>query len=168
MDHCRRGDCWGVVKLTHEWFGREDSWFLTLHDARINSGQYPAPERREAFHEHLGEQQDPTVKAVLRPTPATVTAALKQAIADCRLSVYQITKGDRPHGRLELSVELHLGRHLQQVRTGERQGQGRQNQRHEPPKAATWEFPLRTFVLDRLSSVKNVAVRRTENNQTTS
>jgi hypothetical protein len=41
--HGRRGDCWGVVELTGEWFGRDDSWFLTLEDAFINSAQYQGP-----------------------------------------------------------------------------------------------------------------------------
>jgi hypothetical protein len=43
MGHGRRGDCWGVVELTGDWFGRDDSWFVTLEDALINSGQYDGP-----------------------------------------------------------------------------------------------------------------------------
>jgi hypothetical protein len=31
-------DPWGVVFISDEWFGRDDSWFLTLEDAVINSG----------------------------------------------------------------------------------------------------------------------------------
>jgi hypothetical protein len=27
MGHGRRGDCWGVVELTGDRFGRDDSWF---------------------------------------------------------------------------------------------------------------------------------------------
>jgi hypothetical protein len=47
--HGRRGDCWGVVELAGESFGRDDSWFVTLEDALINSGQYhgPVPEDYE-------------------------------------------------------------------------------------------------------------------------
>ena len=41
--HGRRGDCWGAVVLTDEWFGRDDCWFVTLEDAMINSGQYHGP-----------------------------------------------------------------------------------------------------------------------------
>lgn len=49
VGHGRQGDCWGVVELTGEWFGRDDSWFVTLEDALINSGQYhgPVPEDYE-------------------------------------------------------------------------------------------------------------------------
>jgi hypothetical protein len=43
MGHGRRGDCWGVVELGGERFGRDDSWFTTLEDALINSGQYHGP-----------------------------------------------------------------------------------------------------------------------------
>jgi hypothetical protein len=31
---------WGVVLIHDEWFGRDDSWFLTLEDAVINSGRW--------------------------------------------------------------------------------------------------------------------------------
>ena len=31
-------DPWGVVLVSGAWFGRNDSWFLTLQDAVINSG----------------------------------------------------------------------------------------------------------------------------------
>ena len=41
--HGSRGDCWGVVRLPGEWFGRDDSWFVTLEDALISSGQYDGP-----------------------------------------------------------------------------------------------------------------------------
>jgi len=49
MGHGRRGDCWGVVELNGDRFGRDDSWFATLEDALINSGQYhgPVPEDYE-------------------------------------------------------------------------------------------------------------------------
>jgi hypothetical protein len=43
LGHGRRGDCWGVVELGADGFGREDSWFLALEDALINSGQYSGP-----------------------------------------------------------------------------------------------------------------------------
>jgi hypothetical protein len=43
LGHGRRGDCWGVVELNGEGFGRDDSWFVTLEDALINSGQYSGP-----------------------------------------------------------------------------------------------------------------------------
>jgi len=43
LGHGRRGDCWGVVKLANKFFGRDDSWFLVLEDAFINSGQWHRP-----------------------------------------------------------------------------------------------------------------------------
>jgi len=43
LGHGRRGDCWGVVELNGERFGRDDSWFVTLEDALISSGQYAGP-----------------------------------------------------------------------------------------------------------------------------
>jgi hypothetical protein len=33
-------DPWGVVLISDEWCGRDDSWFLTLEDAVINSGRW--------------------------------------------------------------------------------------------------------------------------------
>ena len=49
MGHGRRGDCWGVVELSGTSFGRDDSWFMTLEEALINSGHYhrPVPEDYE-------------------------------------------------------------------------------------------------------------------------
>ncbi len=33
-------DSWGVVSISDEWYGRDDSWFLTLEDAVINTGRW--------------------------------------------------------------------------------------------------------------------------------
>ena len=33
-------DPWGVVLISGGWFERDDSWFLTLEDAVINSGRW--------------------------------------------------------------------------------------------------------------------------------
>jgi hypothetical protein len=43
LGHGCHGDCWGVVQLGDEWFGRDDSWFPLLEDAFISSGQYHGP-----------------------------------------------------------------------------------------------------------------------------
>ena len=47
--HGQRGDCWGVVSLSANRFGRDDSWFTSLEDAFINSGFWlgPLPENYE-------------------------------------------------------------------------------------------------------------------------
>ena len=47
--HGERGDCWGIVLLSDNRFGRDDSWFLRLEDAFINSGFWdgPLPENYE-------------------------------------------------------------------------------------------------------------------------
>lgn len=47
--HGRRGDHWGIVLLSEDRFGRDDSWFLRLEDAFINSGFWdgPLPENYE-------------------------------------------------------------------------------------------------------------------------
>jgi hypothetical protein len=41
--HGSSGDHWGIVKLSDSYFGRDDSWFLVLEDAFINSGFYDGP-----------------------------------------------------------------------------------------------------------------------------
>lgn len=41
--HGKRGDCWGVVVLSENRFGRDDSWFTRLEDAFINSGFWDGP-----------------------------------------------------------------------------------------------------------------------------
>ena len=38
--HGSYGNHWGIVKLLESYFGRDDSWFLLLEDAFINSGSY--------------------------------------------------------------------------------------------------------------------------------
>ncbi len=38
--HGARGDHWGIVHISEKYFGRDDSWFLFLEDAFINSGRY--------------------------------------------------------------------------------------------------------------------------------
>ena len=43
LGHGSRGDCWGVVEVNGDRFGRDDSWFIALEDALINSGQYSGP-----------------------------------------------------------------------------------------------------------------------------
>ena len=43
MGHGSYGNCWGVVEVRGERFGRDDSWFTTLEDALISSGQYQGP-----------------------------------------------------------------------------------------------------------------------------
>lgn len=47
--HGARGDCWGVVSLSEDYFGRDDSWFLRLEDAYIASGfcRQPLPDDYE-------------------------------------------------------------------------------------------------------------------------
>jgi hypothetical protein len=49
LGHGVRGDCWGVVEVDGDRFGRDDSWFVSLDDALIGSGQYrgPVPEDYE-------------------------------------------------------------------------------------------------------------------------
>lgn len=41
--HGARGDRWGIVLLSDNRFGRDDSWFLRLEDAFINSGFWDGP-----------------------------------------------------------------------------------------------------------------------------
>jgi len=41
--HGTRGDRWGAVLHSDNRFGRDDSWFLRLEDAFINSGRYGGP-----------------------------------------------------------------------------------------------------------------------------
>lgn len=41
--HGTRGDRWGRVLLSDTRFGMDDSWFLRLEDAFINSGRYSGP-----------------------------------------------------------------------------------------------------------------------------
>ena len=38
LGHGARGDHWGIVLLSANNFGRDDSWFIRLEDAFINSG----------------------------------------------------------------------------------------------------------------------------------
>jgi hypothetical protein len=41
--HGTRGDHWGIVRPSDNYFGRDDSWFLRLEDAFINSGRFSGP-----------------------------------------------------------------------------------------------------------------------------
>lgn len=41
--HGQRGDRWGIVQLSANNFGRDESWFLRLEDAFINSGFWTGP-----------------------------------------------------------------------------------------------------------------------------
>lgn len=41
--HGNRGDHWGIVQRSDRLFQRDDSWFLRLEDAFINSGFWDGP-----------------------------------------------------------------------------------------------------------------------------
>lgn len=43
LGHGLRGDHWGIVLLSDNHFGRDDSWFMRLEDAFINSGFWSGP-----------------------------------------------------------------------------------------------------------------------------
>lgn len=43
LGHGARGDHWGIVLLSANNFGRDDSWFVRLDDAFINSGFWHGP-----------------------------------------------------------------------------------------------------------------------------
>ena len=41
--HGHRGNCWGIIGIDEQWYGRDDSWFSRLEDAFISTGAWPEP-----------------------------------------------------------------------------------------------------------------------------